>query len=164
MKSIFHHPDNKEIFHSNVLVGDPLSHFFIGKHIILNIKRRVCNFTPVLAFSHTGLSPSTHIAQFSCINGCAVQHRSPLQQLQGCLLGGKWSKAELQATLQQNARQSRQYSSNGSRPDCIICKKTQNTRALNRSAKIQKSHSKLTRLYHYTILHCLQWLRNRRSS
>ena len=35
---------------------------FISWHIILNILQRVFNFTPVLAFSHTGLCCSSHSA------------------------------------------------------------------------------------------------------
>ena len=53
-------------------------------------------------------------------------------------------------------------SSNGSRPDCIISKKVQNAKTLNRPAKMHKPHSKLTRFY--LLLHCLEWLRNGRSS
>ena len=40
--------------------------FVISWHIILNILQRVFNFTPVLAFSHTGLCSTTHNALFSC--------------------------------------------------------------------------------------------------
>ena len=52
-------------------------------------------------------------------------------------------------------------SSNGSRPDCIISKKVQNTKTPNQPAKMHKPLSKLTRFY--LLLHCLQCTRRLRN-